>query len=82
MDKGDVSLVTHGANPNTRMGLTPALEALAARRHGLELRSLDDPVGPHRGPLPDRPAALAAGTSDRARTMTLREAMRMVNGLA
>lgn len=29
LDKGDVSLVTHGANPNTRMGLVPALAAVS-----------------------------------------------------
>jgi HK97 family phage prohead protease len=86
LDKGDVSLVTHGANPNTRMGLVSALEALSlAEDLELELRAdTDDPVGlltEARSKIDRLLTKLTVRPSGR-RTLTLREAEEMVNGLA
>jgi HK97 family phage prohead protease len=81
LDKGDVSLVTHGANPNTRMGLVPVLEALSLA-DVLELRAnVDDPVGlltEARSQIDRLLSELTPVRSSR-RTLTLSEALQMVN---
>lgn len=79
LDKGDVSLVTHGANPNTRMGLVPTLEALSAMDL-LEVRSLDNPVGLLTEARSQIDWLLSELTPVRPsrRTLTLSEALQMV----
>jgi HK97 family phage prohead protease len=79
MDKGDVSLVTHGANPNTRMGLAPTLEALSLV-DALELRAnLDDPVGLLNEARSQIDRLLSELVRPSRRTLTLSEALQMVN---
>lgn len=78
LDKGDVSLVTHGANPNTRMGLVPALEALSAMDL-FEVRSLDDPIALLTEIRSQSDRLLKELARPSRRTLTLSEALQMVN---
>jgi HK97 family phage prohead protease len=79
LDKGDVSVVNNGANPNTRIAIAPALRALSGLQLA-EARGLDDPLPAlreARAHLNDLIAELVPPTT---RELTFAEALRIVEG--
>ena len=82
LDKGDVSVVNNGANPATRINISSARAALEALSHAelSEVRSLDDPMTVLTEARSRLNEWIAAITPQDSRTLTLAEAMRVIEG--
>jgi HK97 family phage prohead protease len=81
IDKGDVSVVNNGANPNTRIRIATkdAVRALA-NMDLAEVRSLDNPIDALKEAREHLTALLADLIPPSSRTLTFAEAVRMVEG--
>jgi HK97 family phage prohead protease len=80
IDKGDVSVVNNGANPNTRIAIaTDALRALRTMDLA-EARGLSDPAAALKEARAHLDSLLAGLTPQGPRTLTMAEAMAILDG--
>lgn len=79
LDKGDVSVVNNGANPNTRIRIAEMKRALSSLALA-EVRGLDDPVAALHEMRADIDRLLVEVTPKDSRTLSVTEALRVIEG--
>lgn len=82
LDKGDVSVVNNGANPATRIRIADVKDALRALTHAelAEVRSLDNPLAALAGARARLDDLLRQVTPKESRTLSIAEALRVIEG--
>lgn len=82
IDKGDVSVVNNGANDKTRIRIADARDALSVLSSAdlVEVRGLDNPIEALREARAHIDRLLVDITPPSSRTLTLAEAMRVLEG--
>lgn len=82
IDKGDVSVVNNGANGATRIRIANAADALQALRSAelAELRSIDNPLDLIKEARAHLDGLLAEMTPKNPRTLSISEALRVIEG--
>jgi HK97 family phage prohead protease len=84
MDKGDVSVVNNGANDATRIHIASPQEILQAVRSTelAEVRGMDDPLAALKEARTHLDALIREVTPQDSRSLSIAEALRVIEGLA